>query len=62
MSSGDVILSRDGEIYVVSLDPPDPSGVHETERRFSDIRDARGAIGGMRLVLGRRKVDLTGEL
>ena len=62
MSSGDVILSRDGEAYIVSLDPPDPSGIHETERRFTDIREARGAMGGMRLVLGRRKVDLTGDL
>ncbi len=62
MSSGDVILSRDGEDWVVTLNPPDPSGLHETERRFSDLRDARGTMGGMRLVLGRRKVDETGEL
>lgn len=62
MSSGDVILSREGADWLVRLDPPDPSGIHETETRFTDIREARGAMGGMRLVLGRRKVDLTGEL
>lgn len=37
MSSGNVILSRYGETFVVSLAPPDPSGIHETVRRKVDL-------------------------
>lgn len=59
---GKVILSQeeDGAFSVV-LDPPDAGGLHPTEQRFSDIREARGAWGGLRLCLGRQKVDLTEE-
>lgn len=60
MDRGDVILSQDGADYIVRLDPPDASGLHPVEQRFDDIRKARGAWGGLRLVLGRRKIDLTG--
>tara|TARA_B100000378_G_scaffold276657_1_gene275100 strand:+ start:1529 stop:1720 length:192 start_codon:yes stop_codon:yes gene_type:complete len=62
MERGKVILSlgEDG-VYSVVLDPPDPGGLHPTVQSFSDIREARGAWGGLRLCLGRRKVDLTGE-
>lgn len=59
---GEVILSRgEGGAFFVTLDPPDAGGLHPTEQRFTDIREARGAWGGLRLCLGRRKVDLTGE-
>ena len=58
---GTVTLSREGAGFLVRLDPPDAGGLHPTEQRFSDIREARGAWGGLRLCLGRQKVDLTGE-
>ena len=61
MDRGEVILSREGAGYLVRLDPPDPGNLHPTEQRFADFRQARGAWGGLRLCLGRRKVDLTGE-
>lgn len=59
MDRGEVVLSQDGADYIVRLVPPEPGGIHAEEQRFSDIRDARGAMGGLRLVLGRRKIDLT---
>lgn len=59
---GTVTLSREqGGDYLFTLQPPDAGGLHPTEQRFSDIREARGAWGGLRLCLGRQKVDLTGE-
>ena len=59
---GTVTLSRGkGGGWTVTLSPPDAGGLHPTEQIFSDIREARGAWGGLRLCLGRRKVDLTGE-
>jgi len=62
MERGKVILSLgEAGVYSVVLDPPDAGGLHPTEQRFSDIREARGAWGGLRLCLGRQKVDLTGE-
>ena len=62
MERGKVILSlgEDG-VYSVVLDPPDAGGLHPTMQSFSDIREARGAWGGLRLCLGRQKVDSTGE-
>ena len=62
MERGKVILSQgeDG-VYSVVLDPPDAGGLHPTVQTFPDIRQARGAWGGLRLCLGRQKVDLTGE-
>ena len=59
MDRGEVILSQEGADYVVRLVAPEPGGIHAAEQRFSDIREARGAMGGLRLVLGRRKVDQT---
>ncbi|MEC7819193.1 MAG: hypothetical protein VX454_11100 [Pseudomonadota bacterium] len=57
MDRGTVTLSQDGAgAFVIRLDPPDPN--YPEEQRFDDIRDARGMMGGLRLVLGRRKVDL----
>ena len=58
MDRGTVTLSH-GEAgdYIVRLCPPDPS--HPEEQRFADIREARGMLGGLRLVLGRQKIDLT---
>lgn len=62
MDRGTVKLSQEeGGEFLVVLDPPDPSGNHPTIQRFADAREARGAWGGLRLCLGRRKVDLTGE-
>ena len=59
---GIVTLSREqGGDYLVTLDPPDAGGLHPTVQSFSDIREARGAWGGLRLCLSRQKVDLTGE-
>ena len=58
---GTVTLLREGADWLVRLDPPDAGGLHPTEQRFSDIREARGAWGGLRLCLGQQKVDLTGE-
>lgn len=43
--------------FAVVLVPPDPSRPDEW---FADVREARGCAGGLRLVTGRRKVDLTG--
>ncbi len=62
MEPGKVILSQgeDG-VFSVVLDPPDAGGLHPTVQSFSDIREARGAWGGLRLCLGRHKIDLTGE-
>lgn len=62
MDRGTVTLSREkGGGFLVTLDPPDAGGLHPTEQRFADIREARGAWGGLRLCLGRLKVDLTEE-
>ena len=58
MDRGTVTLSQDeAGAFVVRLDPPDPN--YAQDQRFDDIRDARGMMGGVRLVLGRRKIDLT---
>ncbi|MEE2795630.1 MAG: hypothetical protein VX512_12430 [Pseudomonadota bacterium] len=58
MDRGTVTLSQDeAGADVVRLDPPDPN--YREEQRFGDIRDARGMMGGVHLVLGRRKIDLT---
>lgn len=57
MDRGTVTLSQDeAGAYVIRLDPPAPG--HPEEQRFDDIREARGMLGGLRLVLGRRKVDM----
>lgn len=58
MDRGTVTLSQDeAGAFVVRLDPP-ASG-HPEEQHFADIREARGMLGGLRLVLGRQKIDLT---
>ena len=58
MDRGTVTLSQDeAGAFVVRLDPPDPN--YPDEQRFDDIRDARGMMGGLRLVLGRRMIALT---
>ncbi len=44
--------------YRVALVPPDPAWPDEV---FECPKAARGAAGGIRLVTGRRKVDLTGQ-
>lgn len=55
--TGTVEIRPDGEGWLVRCEPPDPS---RPDQWFSDLRHARGTAGGIRLVTGRRKVDLTG--
>lgn len=56
--NGTVEIRRDGDGYRVACVPPDPKREDEW---FADLREARGTAGGIRLVTGRRKIDLTGE-
>jgi hypothetical protein len=59
MGNGPIIavrLNSDG--YTVAVEPADPS---RPPQRFPDKRAAWGATGGLKLVLGIPKVDLTGE-
>lgn len=58
MDRGIVEISKEGAGFRVRLDPPDPA---KPDQWFCDIREARGCAGGLRLVTGRRKVDLTGS-
>lgn len=51
-------MRRDGAGYVVAVEPADPA---HPPQSFSDRRAAWGAAGGLRLVLGLPKVNLTGE-
>ena len=55
--SGAVEIRTEGAGFVVVCVPPDPA---HPPRSFSDKREAFGFAGGLRLVTGRRKVDLTG--
>ena len=50
-------IRRDGAGFLVEVVPPNPAYPSE---RFDDVRRARGVAGGLRLVTGWRKVDLTG--
>ena len=43
--------------FAVVCVPPDPA---HPPQSFADRRDAWGRCGGIKLVTGRRKVDLTG--
>lgn len=53
---GVIEIARDGGAgFRVRLIPPDPKWPDEW---FDDIRRARGSAGGLRLVTGRRKLDL----
>jgi len=62
MDRGKVILSQGGGGDVIATSvPPHAGRLHPTERCFSDIQEARDAWSGLRLCLGRQKVDLTGE-
>lgn len=58
MGGGIVEISRDGAGFRVRLDPPVDG---KPDQWFADLREARGCTGGLRLVTGRRKLDLTGE-
>lgn len=53
-----VTIKPDGDGFSVVLDPPDD---RHPPQHFDDVRKARGMAGGLRLVLGARKIDLTGE-
>lgn len=57
METSVVEIRRDGAGFVVEVVPPDPAYPAE---RFDDVRRAFGAAGGIKLVTGWRKVDLTG--
>lgn len=58
MTGGVVEIGREGAGFRVRLDPPVEG---KPDQWFDDLRDARGCAGGLRLVLGWRKLDLTGE-
>lgn len=53
-----VTMRRNGPDYVVAIEPDDPAHPPQT---FPEKRAAWGAAGGLRLVLGLQKIDLTGE-
>lgn len=53
-----VAMRRAGAEFVVAVEPADPAHPPQT---FLDKRKAWGAAGGLRLVLGLQKVDLTGD-
>lgn len=54
--AGTVEIRRKGAGFVVVCNPPDPA---HPPRCFDDKREAYGWAGGLRLTLGRRKIDLT---
>jgi len=56
--SGVIEIRRELSGYRVVLVPPDPT---QPDQLFTDKREAFGCAGGIRMVTGRRKVDLTGE-
>lgn len=58
METGQIAVRRVVSGFRVSLEPPDPAHPDET---FPDMRSAWGHAGGIKLVTGRPKVDLTGE-
>ena len=58
MNRGEVIIEQEGAGFRVRLDPPDP---RHPDATYPCIRQARGAAGGVRLVTGRIKRDLSGE-
>ena len=56
--AGTVEIRRLGKGFAVNCVPPDPAYPPET---FTDKRHAFGYAGGISLVTGRRKIDLTGS-
>lgn len=59
MTDGPVIeVRRDEAGFVVAVVPADPG---YPARHFCDQREAFGAAGGLRMVTGWKRVDLTGE-
>ena len=58
MAKAVVTIRRDGAGFVVAVEPPDPA---YPPAPYADIRRAWGAAGGIRLVTGWPKVDLTGS-
>lgn len=55
MGTVDVTIEGDG--FLVACNPPDPARPDEW---FPTFREAWGTAGGIRLVTGRTKRDLTG--
>lgn len=58
MDRGEVLIEREGSGFRVRLLPPDP---RHPDATYPCIKQARGAAGGVRLVTGRTKRDLSGE-
>ena len=57
MDAGIVEISEgEAGFRVRLLDPPDPA---KPDQWFATAKEARGCAGGIRMVTGRRKVDLT---
>ena len=56
-AAGTVDVTVDGEGFKVACNPPDPRW---DPRTFPTFREAWGSAGGIRLVSGRIKRDLTG--
>lgn len=54
---GTVDVTKDGDGFLVACNPPDPNREPEWCATF---REAWGTAGGIRLVTGRTKRDLTG--
>jgi hypothetical protein len=57
MGAETVDVTAHGDGFLVSCVPPDPKRPPE---RFATFREAWGCAGGIRLVTGRAKRDLTG--
>jgi hypothetical protein len=53
-----IAVRRNSDGYTVAVEPADPA---HPAQCFPDMRAAWGAAGGLKLVLGIPKVDLTGE-
>lgn len=56
--AGTVDVTADGGGFLVVCNPPDPK---RTDQWFPTFREAWGTAGGIRLVTGRHKRDLTGS-
>ena len=51
-----IAIRQDDAGFVVAVEPPDPA---HSAQHFSDKRAAFGFAGGLKMVTGWRKVDLT---
>ena len=58
MSDHTIIIRQLGRAYSVEVEPPHPD---HPPRVFGDPRSALGCAGGLRIVTGWKKLDLSGE-